>query len=163
MERRRGDVNWVERERERERAGERECVESALRQRHVGDVVWLPQAEERGGVGERWKSAESVRVRERNKAGGEEARSKTRKAWIERRGRRKKKEQQQRRAAEEREKRRNETRQARTTRDFSTFSLGVSPFLRRGKLTGRWNEERTVRKKRHRCKTKGIEKLKRSC
>lgn len=71
----------------RECAGESKERERALRQRHVGDVVWLPQAEERGGVGECWKSAESVRVRERDEAGGEEARNKSRKAWIKGRGR----------------------------------------------------------------------------
>jgi len=64
------------------------CVERKreLRQRHVGDVVWLPQAEERGGVVERWRSAERVRLREREtKAGGERARSKAKTAWMKRR------------------------------------------------------------------------------
>lgn len=95
-----------------------------------------------------------MRVRERNKAGGEEARSKTRKAWIKRRGRRKKSnnsEEQQKSVRKEGRK----TRQTRTNyRRLLNLSFGISAFLRRGKLTGRWNEERTVMKTRESCKTK---------
>lgn len=77
--------------------GERDCAcsierKGELRQKHVRDVARLPQAEERGGVVEHWRSAErSAGERKRDKAGGEEARSKDRTVWIRERRQRGKK------------------------------------------------------------------------